>query len=82
MMAHAVQLMANAVHPSKAPDVHDAIHLLPNAVHQVRLLIYMIRYAVYLIVNDVHPSGAPDVLYMIASTATLDGKCTTLKWGS
>ena len=41
-----------------------AVHLLANTVHQVGLLIYMIRYAV-------HPSGAPDLLYMTVSTVHL-----------
>ena len=64
MMASAVHLMANAVHPSEASDVNNGIvstHVGIYTVHHVRLLIYMIGYAVYLMANALHPSEAPEV---------------------
>ena len=61
-MAYAVHLMANAVHPSEAPDVHNGI------------------YAVHLCGKYSIPSEAPDLHDRICST--LDGKCSTPKWGS
>ena len=66
MMAYAVHLMANAVHPSEASDVHDCLcstldWLVCFWWHHVRLLIYMIGYADHLMANTVHTSEAPEV---------------------
>ena len=69
MMGSAVHLMANAVHPSEASDVHDIFMTYSHIqytywhiqVHHVRLLIYMIGYADHLMANAVHPSEALEV---------------------
>ena len=64
MMASAVHLMANAVHPSETFDVHDGIFSTPVGIYStpyVRLLVYMIGYADHLMSDAVHPSVAPDV---------------------
>ena len=56
MMAYAVHLMANAVHPSEAPDVHDGLCSTLNGKSR------------HLLANGAHPSKASDVHDGICST--------------
>ena len=64
-MASALHLLANAVHPREAPEVHpsvvpDVIYGLCSTLdgkcskHQVKLLMYMMAYSVYLLAYTVH----------------------------
>ena len=92
MMASAIHLTVNTVHPTEAPDLHDRIymqHLMTNAVHlrEASRVLYMIVSRVHLMASAVHPSEAPDVNDGLCSTldgkssATV-GKCSILKWSS
>ena len=50
MMASAVHFIANAVHPSEAPDVHDGTFSTPVGI-----------YSTPCEAPEVHPSAVPDV---------------------
>ena len=80
-MACALHLLANAVHPSEAPEVHDFICsiLAVKCSTPKWLLMSMMAYAVQLLANTVHQSEAPEVHDSIS--ITLAGKCSTPKWG-
>ena len=78
MMASAVHLMGNAVHPSEAPEVH------PNVVPDVRwwplqCTWWQMQY------TEVRLLKYTPVLFLMLDDgfcSTLDGKCSTPKWGS
>ena len=61
MMAFAVHLIANAVNPSEAPELHDGIctdmqyTCWQMQYSQVRLLMHVMRYVVHLRTNVVTP---------------------------
>ena len=65
MIGYTVHLMANAVHPSGAPEVQHGLHstLDGNPVHQLT--------------NTVHPSEAPDVHVHDGICSTPVGKYST-----
>ena len=81
MMASAVHVMADAVHPSEAFDVHDDIFSTPVGIYStpyVRLLIYMTGYADHLLANAVHQVRllmCTPVLFLMLD----DGLCSTPK---
>ena len=80
MIGYAVHLLANAVHPSEAPDAHDvgyAVHFRANVVTPGRLLLDIMAYAVHLMAN-VHHSEAPHVHSGKCRAISLDSKCSTL----
>ena len=90
MMASAVHLMANAAHPSVAPEVHPSV--IPDVRRwplqyfcwqmqytQVRLLMYMMDSVVHLMVNVVHSSEAPELHDGICICSALVGNCITPK---
>ena len=60
-MVNPMHLLADAVHPSEAPDVHDGICSTPVGKYSTPSEAPDLHDRIY----AVHPSGAPDVLYMI-----------------
>ena len=70
-MVNPVYLLANAVHPSEAPDEHDRIYCTLDCKCSIPKwapdVLYMIASTVHLIANAVHPSGAPEVQHGLCS---------------
>ena len=90
MIGYADHLMANAVHPSEAPEVHPSV--VPDVrwwplqytwwqmqYIQVKLLMYDGIFSTHVGIYST-PCEAPELHDRICST--VDGKCITPKWGS
>ena len=75
MMASAVHLLENAVHPSEAPEEHDGLCSTLDVKYSTPSEPHEILDGNLMTANVVHPGEAPEVNDGLCST--LAGKCST-----